>query len=128
MRLEYVLGEIRDRGGALMSAEKASKPWYGSFDGIIERRRKLGLKQSQFWGRVGITQSGGSRYESGRNVPKAVQALLQIDYGTDAEAAAVVTSLRQVEPPRQKTKRPAAASPHKWERPPVLPKGFGYLP
>jgi len=79
-------------------------------------------------GRVGVTQSGGSRYESGRNVPKAVQTLLQIAYGTDAEAAAVVSSLRQVEPPYQDTKRPATASPHKRERPPVLPKGFGYLP
>ncbi len=111
-----------------MSAKKASKPWYGSFNGIVERRWKLGLTQGQFWGRVGITQSGGSRYESGRKVPKAVQTLLQIAYGTDAEAAAVVSSLRQVEPPPQDTQRPATTSPHKGERPPVLPKGFGYLP
>ena len=29
-------------------------------------RVKAGLNQSQFWSRIGVTQSGGSRYESGR--------------------------------------------------------------
>ena len=43
-----------------------------------ELRRKLGLNQQAFWSRVGVTQSGGSRYESGRNIPKAVQELLRL--------------------------------------------------
>ena len=29
-------------------------------------RQKLGLNQQQFWARLGVTQSGGSRYENGR--------------------------------------------------------------
>lgn len=43
-----------------------------------EIRRKLGLNQQQFWSKLGVTQSGGSRYESGRNMPKPVQALLRL--------------------------------------------------
>lgn len=38
-------------------------------------RAKLNLNQSEFWNRIGVTQSGGSRYESGRNVPKAAAVL-----------------------------------------------------
>jgi transcriptional regulator with XRE-family HTH domain len=43
-----------------------------------ELRRKLGLNQSQFWSKLGVTQSGGSRYESGRAMPRPVQALLRL--------------------------------------------------
>lgn len=43
-----------------------------------EIRRKLGMNQSQFWSKIGVTQSGGSRYESGRNMPRPVQALLRL--------------------------------------------------
>ena len=52
-----------------------------SFD-VIENpreiRRKLSLNQQEFWGQIGVTQSGGSRYESGRNMPKAVRELLRL--------------------------------------------------
>ena len=41
-------------------------------------RRKLGLNQQEFWTRIGVTQSGGSRYESGREMPKPVQELLRL--------------------------------------------------
>jgi transcriptional regulator with XRE-family HTH domain len=43
-----------------------------------EIRRKLGLNQQEFWSRIGVTQSGGSRYESGRNMPKPVRELLRL--------------------------------------------------
>ncbi|UXY14027.1 transcriptional regulator [Chitiniphilus purpureus] len=43
-----------------------------------EIRRRLGLNQQQFWGRIGVTQSGGSRYESGRTMPKPVRELLRV--------------------------------------------------
>lgn len=45
-----------------------------------ELRRKLGLTQSQFWKRVGVGQSGGSRYESGRDMPEPVVMLLGVVY------------------------------------------------
>ena len=41
-------------------------------------RRKLGLNQQQFWSKIGVTQSGGSRYESGRNMPRPVRELLRL--------------------------------------------------
>lgn len=43
-----------------------------------EIRRKLGVNQHQFWSELGVTQSGGSRYESGRNMPRPVQHLLRL--------------------------------------------------
>lgn len=43
-----------------------------------EIRRRLGLNQEEFWGRLGVTQSGGSRYETGRNMPKPVRELLRL--------------------------------------------------
>lgn len=45
---------------------------------VREVRRKLGMNQSEFWSQLGVTQSGGSRYESGRNIPRPVQALLRL--------------------------------------------------
>ena len=41
-------------------------------------RQRLGLNQQQFWSAVGVTQSGGSRYESGRDMPHAVSELLRL--------------------------------------------------
>ena len=43
-----------------------------------EIRRRLGLNQEEFWTRIGVTQSGGSRYESGRAMPKPVRQLLRL--------------------------------------------------
>lgn len=41
-------------------------------------RRKRGMNQQEFWGMIGVTQSGGSRYESGRNMPRPVRELLRL--------------------------------------------------
>ena len=57
-------------------------------------RTALGLNQTEFWQHVFVTQSGGSRYENDRSVPKPVQSLLVMAYGTDEEAAAMVKYLR----------------------------------
>ncbi len=43
-------------------------------------RKKLGLNQMDFWSQIGVTQSGGSRYESGRSMPKPVRELLRLVY------------------------------------------------
>ena len=52
---------------------------------VREIRRKLGLNQSQIWSKIGVTQSGGSRYESGRNIPRPVQALLRLVHGEQVD-------------------------------------------
>jgi len=43
-----------------------------------EIRRRLGLNQQEFWTKIGVTQSGGSRYESGRNMSRPVMELLRL--------------------------------------------------
>jgi len=43
-------------------------------------RTSPGLNQTEFWGRIGVTRSGGSRYENGRSMPGAVRKLLGIVY------------------------------------------------
>lgn len=45
---------------------------------IREIRKNLGMNQMEFWQKIGVTQSGGSRYESGRNMPKPVRELLRL--------------------------------------------------
>jgi hypothetical protein len=39
-------------------------------------RRSYGENQETFWRRFGVTQSGGSRYESGRNIPTPIAILV----------------------------------------------------
>lgn len=56
-------------------------------------RRKMDLNQSEFWGRLGITQSGGSRYESGRKIPKPVMALVVLRMGTKPQKRATLRAL-----------------------------------
>jgi transcriptional regulator with XRE-family HTH domain len=41
-------------------------------------RHRLRMNQQEFWARIGVTQSGGSRYESGRKMPKPVRELLRL--------------------------------------------------
>jgi DNA-binding transcriptional regulator YiaG len=43
-----------------------------------ELRIQLGLTQGDFWAPVGVSQSGGSRYETSRNLPPAISALLHL--------------------------------------------------
>ena len=74
-----------------MSEKKQPKPF--AIDPVAARQ-KLGINQTKFWSRVGVTQSGGSRYESGRNIARPVQMLLRIAYGTKAQAAKQVEALR----------------------------------
>ncbi len=45
---------------------------------LTDYRKKLRLNQSAFWSGLGVTQSGGSRYESGRGLPKPVALLLTL--------------------------------------------------
>lgn len=61
---------------------------------VRELRRTLNLNQSEFWAPFQTMQSGGSRYESGRDIPEPVQVLLNIAFGTDAKSAAIFNELR----------------------------------
>lgn len=43
---------------------------------LVGYRKARAENQSDFWRRFGVTQSGGSRYESGRDVPRPTALLL----------------------------------------------------
>lgn len=55
-----------------------------SGNAVFSLRKKHSLNQHDFWSRISVTQSGGSRYETGRNIPKPVQHLITIAYGDEA--------------------------------------------
>jgi transcriptional regulator with XRE-family HTH domain len=62
------------------------------FDRVLnprEIRRRLGLNQEEFWTQIGVTQSGGSRYESGRDMPKPVRELLRLVHGEQIDLSQV---------------------------------------
>jgi len=48
---------------------------------VVKTRHKRNENQSVFWSRLGVTQSGGSRYESGRRIPKPIVLLFELIYG-----------------------------------------------
>ncbi len=73
---------------------KAPKLFLQTGEQAAALRMKLGLNQSAFWSRVRTTQSGGSRYESGRAIPVPVQVLLHLAYAPEAQAQAVLSHLR----------------------------------
>lgn len=52
---------------------------------LREIRRQRGCNQQAFWNRVYVTQSGGSRYESGRDVPAPVAELIRLHYELDID-------------------------------------------
>ena len=43
---------------------------------VVPSRKASGLNQSEYWNRFGVTQSGGSRYESGRAIPTPTKMLI----------------------------------------------------
>lgn len=47
---------------------------------VLQLRRMHGMNQADFWSQVGVKQSGGSRHENGRHIPKSVLALIQLRY------------------------------------------------
>lgn len=58
---------------------KTSKHWKKVGD-THKLRKSLGQNQMEFWNRLGVTQSGGSRYESGRDMPPPAQKLFHLAY------------------------------------------------
>lgn len=81
-----------------------------------EIRRRLHLNQQEFWSRIGVTQSGGSRYESGRSMPKPVRELLRLVHieGIELEKARgadfeIVSYLKRANPKLFQSLRKAAS-------------------
>lgn len=61
-----------------------------------ELRRKMNISQSEFWSRIGVTQSGGSRYETMRKVPKTTQTVIDLTYGPLNAAVERLAAMRGI--------------------------------
>jgi len=93
------------------------------FDRVLnprEIRRRLGLNQEQFWTQIGVTQSGGSRYESGREMPKPVRELLRLVHVEQIDLSQVkrvdfeiISYLKESHPELYRSLRRAVRSKHK---------------
>lgn len=61
----------------------------------IALRTRLGMSQTVFWERLGVKQSSGSRYESGRRMPVPIQKLMVLAYGTESQRRKTLEALTQ---------------------------------
>jgi transcriptional regulator with XRE-family HTH domain len=92
-----------------------------------EIRRRLGLNQEQFWTQIGVTQSGGSRYESGREMPKPVRELLRLVHVEQIDLSQVkrvdfeiISYLKESHPDLYRSLRRAVRSRHRAGAVPAL--------
>ena len=92
-----------------------------------EIRRRLGLNQEQFWTQIGVTQSGGSRYESGREMPKPVRELLRLVHVEQIDLSQVkrvdfeiISYLKESHPDLYRSLRRAVRSRHRAGAAPAL--------
>lgn len=93
------------------------------FDRVLnprDIRRRLGLNQEQFWTQIGVTQSGGSRYESGREMPKPVRELLRLVHVEQVDLSQVkrvdfeiINYLKNTHPDLYRSLRRAVKGPHR---------------
>lgn len=63
-----------------------------------ELRQSAGMNQTDFWKKFGVTQSGGSRYESGRPMPTPLKVLVQAWIDKLVDDAALAKLLKKVVP------------------------------
>lgn len=47
---------------------------------LTHLRRSTGLSQRTFWGRLGLSQPAGSRYENGLGMPRNTAEMLRLVY------------------------------------------------
>lgn len=70
---------------------------FGKFTSDVrELRKKKDLNQQEFWSRIGVTQSGGSRYESGRNMPRPVAELVRIAHVEEIDTTQLVAEQAEI--------------------------------
>lgn len=78
------------------------------------------MNQEQFWTQIGVTQSGGSRYESGRDMPRPVKELLRLVHVEQLDLSQVkrvdfeiIGYLKESHPDLYRTLRRAVKSRHR---------------
>ncbi|WP_442808052.1 XRE family transcriptional regulator [Trinickia soli] len=85
--------------------EGAARPVRTEIDSafIQSYRKQVRESQKTFWARFGVTQSRGSRFELGANIPKPVMILLRLYF----EALISDEDIRSVSQKRPAALRPA---------------------
>ena len=65
---------------ARMEAVNDAAPLYGASNISALRQFRISKRESQekFWGRFGVTQSSGSRFETGLGIPPPVAILVKL--------------------------------------------------
>ncbi|MBK8335062.1 MAG: hypothetical protein IPL03_00110 [Sterolibacteriaceae bacterium] len=53
------------------------------------------MNQTEFWKRFGVTQSAGSRYESGRSLPRPLRVLMQAQIDGAIDEATLARLLKK---------------------------------
>ena len=88
------------------------------------------MNQEQFWTQIGVTQSGGSRYESGRDMPRPVKELLRLVHVEQLDLSQVkrvdfeiISYLKDSHPDLYRTLRRAVKSRHKPAGDAAMPLG-----
>lgn len=69
---------------------------------LRELRRRRNLNQGDFWHRFGVTQSGGSRYECGRPIPKPLALLIALWYAGKVSDDDIAQAHKQLGLPARK--------------------------
>jgi len=110
-------------GACLITSQDETERTVKLFERVLnprEIRRRLGLNQEQFWTQIGVTQSGGSRYESGREMPKPVRELLRLVHVEQVDLSQVkrvdfeiISYLKESHPDLYRNLRRAARNKHK---------------
>lgn len=81
---------------------------YASRFPVAEMRAAEGASQTRFWGRYGVDQSGGSRYERMRWLPRPLIMLIWLHWQgrlSDADLAAALEASTQYRPWRRRKPR-----------------------
>jgi predicted XRE-type DNA-binding protein len=110
--IEYALHQVEIMSIADIrqpEAEEVDRPVRSEIDSafIQAYRRQVRESQKTFWSRFGVTQSRGSRFELGANIPKPVMLLLRLYF----EARISDDDIRSVSQKRAPALRPAFVNP-----------------
>lgn len=77
------------------TAPRAPRLIFSACEDIPAYREEHGLTQIEFWSRIGVSQSCGSRYERGRHIPKPIRRLLHIASAPAKQSSTLVRWLRR---------------------------------
>ncbi|MFN3985246.1 MAG: helix-turn-helix domain-containing protein [Rhodocyclaceae bacterium] len=88
-----------------MTKPKRPRPAGPSSRSAADIRLALGMSQERFWGALGVIQTGGSRYESGRSIPRPVRMLLDLATAPEQDALERFKALREAFDPAARPER-----------------------